>query len=598
MPSRIEEYAFLSDTESAALVSRDGSIDWLTLPRFDSPACFAALLGTEEHGRWRIAPTEPPNAVHRQYLPGTLVLETEYLTDTGTVVVYDFMAHRDERPNLFRIIEGREGSVPMSIDLRIRFDYGSVIPWVRRRHGSVCAVSGPEAVCIHTPAELEGHGLSHRAELVIEAGDRVPFELLWYPSHREPDPPLDPDTALAFTMGAWEGWAQRCTYTGEYAHEIRESLNVLKGLTYRPTGGIVAAATTSLPEQLGGERNWDYRYCWLRDTTFTLLALLAAGYTEEAAAWRDWLLRAVAGDPSKLQIMYGPAGERRLTEMELDWLPGYEGSTPVRIGNAASEQFQLDVYGEVLDALYQSRRAGLPPDDHVWRLERLLVEYVADAWKEPDEGIWEIRGPRQHFTHSKIMAWVAVDRAIRSVEEFDQQGPVERWRSLRDEIRADVLANGVDPERQVLVQHYGTAELDASLLMAALVGFLAPDDPLVANTVAAIEQELMSPEGYVSRYRPQEEGVDGLAGTEGSFLLCTFWLADNYALMGRQDEARALFERLLDLRNDVGLLSEQVEPTSGRLLGNIPQAFSHIALINTAMNLDKATSGAGSVRSS
>jgi GH15 family glucan-1,4-alpha-glucosidase len=592
MPSPIEDYAFLSDTESAALVGRDGSIDWLTLPRFDSPACFAALLGTEDNGRWRIAPTEPPRSVQRQYLPGTLVLETEYICETGVVVVYDFMAHRDERPNLFRIIEGREGSVPMSVDLRIRFDYGSAIPWVRRQHDAIHAVSGPEALCLYTMAPMEAHGLSHQAEMTIEAGDRVPFELLWYPSHRPADAAIDPDTALAFTMAAWEGWAQRCTYQGEWAHDVRASLSVLKGLTYRPTGGIVAAATTSLPEELGGERNWDYRYCWLRDTTFSLLALLAGGYTEEASAWRDWLLRAVAGDPAQLQIMYGPAGERRLTELELDWLPGYEGSKPVRIGNAASQQFQLDVYGEVLDALYQSRRAGLPPDEHVWRLERLLVEFVADAWTEPDEGIWEIRGPRRHFTHSKVMAWVAVDRAIRSVEEFDQQGPVERWRTLRDEIRADVLARGVDQERQVLVQHYDTDELDASLLMAPLVGFLEPDDPIVANTVAAIEAELMSDDGYVSRYRPQEENVDGLAGTEGAFLLCTFWLADCYALLGRKDEARALFERLLALRNDVGLLSEQVEPASGRLLGNMPQAFSHIALVNTAMALDREDGGA------
>ena len=592
MPSPIEDYAFLSDTESAALVSRDGSIDWLTLPRFDAPACFAALLGTEENGRWRIAPTEPPRSVQRQYLPGTLVLETEYICETGVVVVYDFMAHRDERPNLFRIIEGRAGSVPMSVDLRIRFDYGSAVPWVRRHGDAVLAVSGPEALCLYTLAPMESRGLSHQCEITVEAGDRVPFELVWFPSHQPPEPAIDPDTALALTMSAWETWAARCTYEGEWSHDVRASLSVLKGLTYRPTGGIVAAATTSLPEELGGERNWDYRYCWLRDTTFSLLALLAGGYTEEAAAWRDWLLRAVAGDPSQLQIMYGPAGERRLTELELDWLPGYEGSTPVRIGNAASEQFQLDVYGEVLDALYQSRRAGLPPDEHVWRLERLLVEFVADAWKQPDEGIWEIRGPRRHFTHSKIMAWVAVDRAIRSVEEFDQQGPVERWRPLRDEIRADVLARGVDQERQVLVQHYDTDELDASLLMAPLVGFLEPSDPIVANTVAAIEAELMSPAGYVSRYRPQEENVDGLAGAEGAFLLCTFWLADCYALLGRHDDARTLFERLLALRNDVGLLSEQVEPESGRLLGNMPQAFSHIALVNTAMALDRSDGAA------
>lgn len=588
MPSPIEDYAFLSDTESAALVGKDGSIDWLTLPRFDSPAVFAALLGTEDNGRWKIAPCDEVRSVQRQYLPGTLVLETEWITEGGVAVVYDFMAHRDDRPNLFRIIEGREGSVPFHIDLRMRFDYGSITPWVRRRGDLLTAIAGPEAVCLYTLAPLEGRGLSHQAEITVESGDRIPFELVWHPSHHPPEDPIDPDTALAATMAAWDTWAERCSYEGEYAHEVRQSLTVLKGLTYHPTGGVVAAATTSLPEQLGGERNWDYRYCWLRDTTFTLLALLAAGYTDEAEAWRNWLLRAVAGDPAQLQIMYGPAGERRLTEMTLDWLPGYEGSTPVRIGNAAHEQFQLDVYGEVLDALYQCRKAGLPPDEHVWRLERLLVEFVADAWTEPDEGIWEIRGPRQHFTHSKVMAWVAVDRAIRSVEEFDNQGPVERWRELRDEIKADVLAKGVDPVRQVLVQHYDTTELDASLLMAPLVGFLAADDPIVANTVDAIAEELMSPEGYVSRYRPQEEGVDGLEGTEGAFLLCTFWLADCWALLGREAEARALFERLLDLRNDVGLLSEQVQPGSGRLLGNMPQAFSHIALITTAIALDGA----------
>lgn len=588
MPSPIEDYAFLSDTESAALVGKDGSIDWLTLPRFDSPAVFAALLGTEEHGHWRIAPSVPVQSVQRQYLPGTLVLETEYLCEQGVVVVYDFMAHRDERPNLYRVIEGREGSIPMHVEIRFRFDYGSAVPWVRHSGAGISAVCGPEALCLYTDAPMEPRGLSHQCDLVVEAGDRTEFELLWHPSHHEPDPPIDVDSALAETMAEWEAWAERCEYVGEWSHDVRASLSVLKGLTYRPTGGIVAAATTSLPEQVGGARNWDYRYCWLRDTTFSLLALLAAGYTDEAAAWRDWLLRAVAGDPSQLQIMYGPAGERRLIEQELDWLPGYEGSAPVRIGNAASQQFQLDVYGEVLDALYQSRRAGLPPDAHVWRLERLLVEFVADAWREPDEGIWEIRGPRQHFTHSKVMAWVAVDRAIRSVEEFDQQGPVERWRVLRDEIKDDVLANGVDPNRQVLVQHYGTTQLDASLLMVPLVGFLAPDDPIVSRTVDAIEAELMSPDGYVWRYLPEEENVDGLEGSEGAFLLCTFWLAQCYAQLGRRDEARSLFERLLALRNDVGLLSEQVDPHSGRLLGNMPQAFSHIALINTALALDEA----------
>ncbi len=592
MPSRIEDYALIGDTHSCGLVARDGSIDWMAFPRFDSPACFAALLGDEENGHWRLAPSGDIRRITRHYHEDTLILETLFETAEGSVALVDFMTPRHEQPVVVRIVEGRSGRVPMRMEMRMRFDYGSIVPWVRRQAGLVTAVGGPEALSLSTPVGLRGEDLSTVADFAISSGDQVPFVLGWHPSSEPAAELPNARAALAETENWWRTWRGGLTYGGEYAEEVAKSLIVLKALTYAPTGGIVAAATTSLPEHLGGARNWDYRYCWLRDATFSLIALLSAGYTSEASAWRDWLLRTVAGDPSKLQIMYGAAGERRLTELELDWLPGYESSAPVRIGNAASSQFQLDVYGEVMDALDQGRRAGLPADPDAWALQKHLIDFLEGSWKEPDEGIWEVRGPRQNFTHSKVMAWVALDRAVNGVVRFGLDGPVERWRELRAEIHADVLANGVD-DRGVFVQHYDTTDLDASLLIVPLVGFLPPDDERVANTVEAIEGELMQ-EGFVLRYQPT--GVDGLQGEEGTFLLCSFWMADNYAMIGRRDDAVALYERLLDLRNDVGLLSEEYEPKTDRLLGNFPQAFSHVSIVNTATNLCRNSTGASEYR--
>jgi GH15 family glucan-1,4-alpha-glucosidase len=587
--SPIEDYALLGDAETAALVSKDGSVDWLALPRFDSPACFTALLGDEDNGRWQIRPASPIRRTTRRYRAG-LVLETEWETDEGVVAVIDGMPMRDEQPNLIRIVEGRRGDVPMTVDLRVRFDYGSIVPWVRRVDGAWRAVAGPDAMCLYTPITVRGRGLSSVAEFTVREGDRVPFELRWHPSHHAPPPPLDPFRTMAATEKAWQEWVARCTYEGDWADAVRSSLVVLKGLTFSPTGGIVAAATTSLPETMGGERNWDYRYCWLRDATFTLLALLECGYTDEAGAWRDWLLRAVAGDPSELQIMYGPRGERRLTELELPWLAGYGGSAPVRVGNSAHSQLQLDVWGEVMDALWAGRQAGLPADEDAWQLQRQLLDHLETIWRQPDEGIWEVRGPRRDFTHSKVMAWVAFDRAVRTGERYGGPGPVAHWRKQRDAIHAEVSARGVD-DRGVFVQSFGGTELDASLLLVPLVGFLPATDPRVVATVDAIARELTDEGGFVRRYIP-DPAVDGLAGREGSFLLCTFWLADCYALQGRRDEAVALFERLLGLRNDVGLLSEQWDAGEKRMLGNFPQAFSHVALIDTATNLDSSTPGA------
>jgi GH15 family glucan-1,4-alpha-glucosidase len=588
MSTPIEDYALLGDSETAALVSKDGSIDWLALPRFDSPACFAALLGDEENGRWRIAPAGGVRRVTRRYRSG-LVLETVWETDTGEVAVIDGMPLRDERPDLIRIVEGRKGRVEMTVDLRVRFDYGSIVPWVQTIGGRWRAIAGPDAVVLTTPAELRGEDHRTTAHFAVEAGERVPFELQWYPSHHHMPEPSNPEKAIARTERWWDEWIGRCGYKGRWAADVRHSLTVLKGLTYHPTGGIVAAATTSLPETLGGERNWDYRCCWLRDATFTLLSLLEAGYTEEAEAWRNWLLRAVAGDPSSLQIMYGPAGERRLEERTLPWLPGYEGSAPVRVGNAAHSQLQLDVWGEVMDALWVGRRGGLSASDDAWNLQKALMDYLEGAWKEPDEGIWEVRGPRRQFTHSKVMAWVAFDRAVCTAEVYGLDGPVDRWKALRQEIHADVCANGID-ERGAFVQSYGSKELDASLLLVPLTGFLPPEDPRVVATVDAIATELTDENGFVWRYRPHPE-IDGLQGEEGAFLLCTFWLADCYGLIGRLDDATALFERLLALRNDVGLLAEQYDPKAGRMLGNFPQAFSHVALVDTAVNLGSRLEG-------
>ena len=584
MPSPIESYALLGDTHTAALVDRHGSLDWLCFPRFSSPACFAALLGTPENGHWLVGPAGGGECTSRSYRNGSLVLETRFETAGGAVTVIDFMPPRDQAPDVVRIVRGESGRVAMRSELRIRFDYGSIVPWVRRADGRISAVGGPDALCFDTPVEVHGEGMSSVAEFEVGAGDEIPFVLMWHPSHQSPPPAIDPFRAHAATDAWWAEWSARLTYEGPWQEAVERSLIVLKALTYHPTGGIVAAPTTSIPEDLGGVRNWDYRYCWLRDATFTLDALVATGHTEEAIAWRDWLLRAVAGDPSKLQIMYGPRGERRLQEEELPWLPGYEGSAPVRIGNAASDQFQLDVYGEVIDSLHQGRKAGIEIDPNAWALECMLLEDLSERWRLPDEGIWEVRAERRHFTHSKVLAWVAFDRGVKAVERFGQHGPVEVWRAHRDAIRAEVLAHGWDDDRRSFVQSYGSKALDASLLILPLVGFLPASDERMASTVRAIERELVV-DGLVRRYDPAEAD-DGLPGDEGAFLMCTFWLVDCLEQMGRIDEAHDLFERLLDLRNDLGLLAEQYDTKAGRLVGNYPQAFSHVSLVHSARNLE------------
>lgn len=585
MPSRIEDYALIGDCHTAALVARNGSIDWLCFPRFDSPACFAALLGNDAHGRWLITPASEVRDIRRRYRDGTLVLETDYETADGAVRLIDCMPPRSNEPDLVRVVVGKRGRVRMRMQLIIRFDYGSIIPWVRRTESGIRAVAGPDTLILRAPVDLRNENFRTEAEFTVSEGQRLPFVLMWHPSHQPTPAMVDAEETIAHTEQWWQEWSSRCTYEGPWREAVTRSLVTLKALTYAPTGGIVAAATTSLPEQLGGIRNWDYRYCWVRDATFTLYALMLAGYTAEACAWREWLLRAVAGKPSELNIMYGLAGERRLPEMELKWLPGYEGSSPVRIGNAACEQFQLDVYGELMDAMHLARRGGLDPDDNAWRVERSLTEYLESAWSQPDNGIWEMRGPKRHFTHSKVMAWVAVDRMVKAVERFGLGGSVERWRSLRATIHEEVCRNGFDPERMSFVQYYGGKELDASLLMIPLVGFLPASDPRVRGTVKAIERDLMA-DGFVLRYRTKPD-VDGLPPGEAAFLACTFWLADNFALLGRKEDARRLFERLLALRNDVGLLAEEYDPRTNRLLGNFPQAFSHVALINTAWNLSR-----------
>ncbi len=586
--ARIEDYGLIGDLQTAALVGRDGSIDWACFPRFDSGACFAALLGTAEHGRWLVAPRTDSWEAGRRYRPQTLVLETDWETDTGVVRVIDFMPPRGEAPDIVRIVEGLRGEVEMASELVIRFDYGSVIPWVRRIDDARIAVAGPDALCFRTPVEHRGENMRTIGEFTIREGERVPFVLTWYPSNKRPPDAIDAEDALRETLDYWDEWAIRCAYKGKWRDEVHHSLIVLKALTYAPTGGIVAAATTSLPERIGGERNWDYRYCWLRDATLTLLAFLNAGYLDEARAWRVWLLRAAAGDPAALQIMYGVAGERRLSELTLDWLPGYEGSRPVRLGNAASEQFQIDVYGEILDVFHQGRLHELELSKEAWALQRRLLRFLEHAWKEPDEGIWEVRGPRRHFTHSKVMAWVAFDRGVQAVERFDRSGPVERWREVRAEIHREVCERGFDLELNSFTQSYGSKRLDASLLMIPLVGFLPADDPRMLGTVAAIERGLVH-DGLVYRYAHDEDvaSVDGLPAGEGAFLPCTFWLADNLALQGRDDEAEAIFQHLLDLRSDLGLLAEEWDPVARRLLGNFPQAFTHVALVNTAFNLDR-----------
>jgi GH15 family glucan-1,4-alpha-glucosidase len=587
MAAPIEDYALIGDTHTAGLVSREGSIDWLCLPRFDSPACFAALLGDRSNGHWQLAPAGPVREVRRRYQGDTLVLETDYRTDDGVVRVVDCMPPRQSDPDVARIVQGVRGRVPMRMELTIRFDYGSIVPWVRHVDGALHAIAGPDSVWLRTPVPVYGQNLTTLADFTVAEGERAPFMLTWHASHRPAPRRIDPVRALGDTEAWWGEWASGIDYVGGWQDAVIRSLLTLKALTYAPTGGIVAAPTTSLPEQLGGVRNWDYRYCWLRDATFTLSALMLAGLTDEAKAWREWLLRAVAGQPRQMQILYGVAGERRITEQELDWLAGYQGSRPVRVGNAAVNQFQLDVYGEVMDALYLGRHIGLEMDETAWDFQRALLEFLESNWREPDEGIWEIRGPRRHFTHSKVMAWVALDRAIKAVELLGHDGPVDRWRGMRRELHDEVCREGYDSQRDAFVQYYGAEHLDASLLQIPLVGFLPAGDPRVKGTVAAIQRELMV-DGLVHRYPPEgSQSVDGLPPGEGTFLACTFWLADNLALMGRRDEALAIFERLLTLRNDVGLLAEEFDPGSGRQLGNFPQAFSHVALVNTANYLSE-----------
>ncbi|MEW1628246.1 glycoside hydrolase family 15 protein [Streptomyces sp. NPDC089173] len=592
MAGRIEDYALIGDMQTAALVCRDGTADWLCLPRFDSHAVFAGLLGTEEHGFWRLSParpegTEPLSADRRRYRGDSLILESEWDTPRGTVRVTDFMPPRDGAPQLIRIVEGVSGRVPMRSELRMRFSYGRVTPWVHKVDGRTVAVAGPDSVWLDTQADTYGENLTTYSDFTVGPGDRVAFTISWQPSHREPPALPDPEGSLEATELFWREWVDQCTYHGPYREAVVRSLITLKALTYAPTGGIVAAPTTSLPEEIGGVRNWDYRYTWLRDAAITLSSLLRTGYREEARAWREWLLRAVAGDPENLQIMYGIAGERELGEAELDWLPGYENSGPVRVGNGAANQLQLDVYGEVTEALHLAHMTGLTRNDYAMGLQLKLIEYLEKHWEEPDEGIWEVRGPRRHFVHSKVMAWVAVDRTIKLVESGDVDGPLERWYELRDDIHRDVCERGYDKERNTFTQSYGSKELDASLLLIPQMGFLPPDDKRVIGTIEAIQRELSTEDGFILRYPTEgdDAGVDGLEGDEGAFLACSFWMADDLAMIGRVDEARQLFEKLLALRNDLGLLAEEWDSNLQRQVGNFPQAFSHVPLIDTALRL-------------
>ncbi len=585
-PLRIEDYALIGDCLSGALVGRNGSIDWLCWPRFDADACFAALLGTSRHGRWLLAATDRAATVTRAYRGDTMVLETVFETVGGTVAVIDFMPTGRGVSSIVRRVEGRTGKVPVHMDLTLRFDYGSSMPWVTQIEGGVRAVCGPNLVVLRTDAKLSGQDRSTIADFELGEGESVDFALTWGPSHL-PDPAaFDAGEALARTEDFWRGWSARCKYRGAWAKPVMRSLLTLKALTYEPTGGIVAALTTSLPEQLGGERNWDYRYCWLRDSSLTLMALMRGGYYDEAQAWRDWLHRTVAGSPADLQIMYGIAGERRLVEWTASWLPGYEGAAPVRIGNAASEQLQLDVFGEVCHALHLARVGGLEEPPTAWAMQSLFVEHLIGIWEQPDDGIWEVRGGRKHFTHSKVMAWVAIDRAVRDAETYGYPAPLDRWRAVRERMHATICDKGFDAARNTFTQSFGNPELDASLLLLPVVHFLPADDPRILGTVAAIERELLV-DGFVLRYRTQA-GADGLPPGEGAFLPCSFWLADVYVLQGREREGHALFERLLGLANDVGLLSEEYDPKAARQVGNVPQAFSHLALIRTAMTMREA----------
>ncbi|MDQ2725207.1 MAG: glycoside hydrolase family 15 protein [Actinomycetota bacterium] len=592
---KIEDYALIGDTQTAALVSRAGSIDWLCLPRFDSGACFAALLGDDTHGHWSLAPAAPVTTT-RRYRDRSLVLETEHVTETGTVRVVDFMPVRgDQHPKVVRLVEGMSGLVGMTMDLVLRFEYGSDVPWVRRTDTGLHAIAGPNATILTTPVELSGHHLQTTSTFDVAAGERVPFVLSWYVSHEQAPGPLDPVGAVRDTVDWWRGWCEGVTQVhGPWEDVVLRSLITLKALTYAPTGGIVAAPTTSLPEDLGGVRNWDYRYCWVRDATLTLDALIEADRRDEAEAWLWWLVRAAAGAPEQLQIMYGPAGERRLSEFEVDWLPGYEGSAPVRIGNAAADQFQLDVYGELMDATDRARHHGMTDSPVIWDLQRSLIDFVVAHWQDPDDGIWEVRGPRRPFVHSKVMAWVAMDRAVAAVERYGLDGPVADWREVRDAIHAEVCAKGYNAEVGAFTQYYGSDRLDASVLLLPAVGFLPCDDPRIMTTVDAVRRELLV-NGFVLRYQ-NDSGVDGLPGGEGAFLPCSFWLVDCLAFLGRVDEARELFERLVALTNDVGLLSEEYDTARQRLVGNFPQAFSHVGLINSARNLAAALAGTAGVQ--
>ncbi len=586
MSGRIEDYALIGDTRTAALVGSNGSIDWFCVPRFDAPACFAALLGDERNGSWRIAPADESATSSRAYRDRTLVLETTFVTSTGSVRIVDCMLMGAPTPRIRRVVEGIAGSVAMKMDYAVRFDYGSIVPWVRRVDGGLLAVAGPDALFLTSDVEPEPDGERHVAAFDVAAGDRILFELAYFASFEERPPEVRmSDDALDATVDAWRSWSAACTYDGPYKDAMLRSLLTLRALTYAPTGGIVAAATTSLPEQLGGIRNWDYRFCWLRDATLTLYALLSGGYTDSASAWSDWLMRAVAGSPDDLQIVYSLRGMRRIPEIELEWLAGYEGSKPVRIGNDANRQFQLDVYGEVIDLLFTSQRFGVEHTPDEWQLVKAIVGVVEARWREPDRGMWEIRGEPQHFTFSKVMAWVALDRAVKAVEQFGVDGPLERWRAVRDEIHADVCARGFDAERKTFTQSYGSRALDASTLLVSTVGFLPPDDERIRGTVSAIEGTLLR-DGLVYRYTQGDgETPDGLPPGEGAFLACSFWLVDSYTMDGRRDEAEALFGRLVALCNDVGLLAEEYDPLAKRQLGNYPQAFSHVGLINAGFNL-------------
>ncbi len=576
----------IGDCHTAALVSKQGSIDWLCLPDFDSGACFAALLGTAEHGHWSISPADPIRSIRRNYRDGSLILETEFETDTGSAKLIDCMLPGHERPELLRVVVGKRGQVRMNMELVIRFDYGSILPWVHHIDGGILAIAGPDMVRIRADVPLRGEDMKTKADFAVAEGQKQSFNLTWYPSNLHEPEALDIDGAFQQTEKWWREWSDRCSFQGEWRDAVRRSLITLKGLTFFPTGGIVAAPTTSLPEQPGGVRNWDYRFCWVRDASLTLQALLNAGYLDEAHEWREWLMRAVAGSPSELNILYGIRGERRLTELELRWLPGYEKSAPVRIGNAAYKQYQLDIFGEVVNTLYQASEAGLPTPQHRrGEIALAMLDFLETGWQQPDEGIWEVRGPRRHFVHSKVMAWVAVDRLIRSTKAGRFKIDVARWEKLRDAIHEQVCREGFDADMNSFVQYYGGKHLDASLLMMSLVGFLPPDDSRVIGTVKAIETHLVK-DGFVQRYT-QDTAVDGLPHGEATFLPCSFWLADNLQLQGRHAEAVQMFERLLDIRNDVGLLSEEYDPIEKRLLGNFPQAFSHVGLVNTAFNLTR-----------